>query len=736
MGRLLRHILLLLLALSPVVPVHAQEGGSPEAHTRIADRYYQRMAYALAAAEYRTAADLGATNEHVAKRLADCYMKLGDTERAETWYAQVVRYLNVQPIDYYNYAQALKGNGKYADAETWMDKYLDTARPEGVAPHSNISDFARKFTRGMDRFTVRSVSINTAYCDMATAWDGSDAVIFSSSRNESTVIKRQAAWNGQPFLDLFTAQRQPSGDLVDAQPLRGGLNGPLHEGPVALDASGGTLWYTRNSAVRGRNGTVRLSIFAAHKAGDGWRGAEPFALNNAETSTGHPALSPDGHEFYFVSDMPGGHGGTDIYVCKDRGGRWSEPKNLGPAVNTIGNEVFPFVGADGTLYFSSNGLPGLGGLDIFAAKRGEDGDFTVAINVGAPVNGPKDDFGFIIDKAGKTGYFTSNRPGGAGDDDIYAFEMHSALEQRYLCTGTVIDDETGLPLVEVEVTLYDDKGGTVESRQTDLNGKYSFVVEKDREYRVTARMKGRFDGEQHLSTENIDKLQIVARDIHLVPDAGVWLRGAVRNKDRIGFAEGVTVSVVNMNTFYTETRSTGPGGDFGFRLQTNEQFEVMLEKQGCYSQSVSVSTKGMTRGVIDLNEATDLRMEEIAIGRPIVLKHQKWAPGSAVLDPIAKTELDALADRLQVNPRLNVEIGVHSDSRGNAEDELKLTQKRAEAVVTYLKGKGINKDRLAATGYGMTRPVNGCGPGVTCSEADHAENRRTEYTVTGIIDAR
>lgn len=736
MRMVLRHILLAALVMPGMPKARAQEGGSPEAHTRIADRYYQRLAYAPAAAEYRLAADLGATNEHVTKRLADCYMKLGDTERAEVWYAQSVLYLNAQPIDYYNYAQALKGNAKYAEAEIWMDKYLATARPEGVSPHSNISDFARKFTHGMDRFTVRNVSINSPYCDMATAWDGADAVIFSSSRNEGTAIRRHAAWNGQPFLDLYSAQRQPTGDLIDARPLAGSVNGPLHEGPVVRDASGGTLWYTRNSATRGRNGTVRLNIFKAHGSGSGWRGAEPFALNNAETSTGHPALAPDGRLLYFVSDMPGGFGGTDIYVCKDQDGHWGEPVNLGPAINTMGNEVFPYVGADGTLYFASNGLPGLGGLDVFAAQRGENGGFSVAMNVGAPVNGPKDDFAFIIDAAGKTGYFTSNRPGGSGDDDIYAFEMHAPLEQQYLCTGTVIDDETGLPLIEVEVTLYDDKGTLLDSRQTDVKGKYSFPVEKDREYRVAARMKGRFEGEQHLSTENIDKQQIVARDIHLVPDAGVWLRGAVRNQDRIGFVEGVRVSLVNMGTFYTETSTTGPGGDLGFRLQANERYEVMLEKEGYFSMSVPVSTKGMTRGVIDLNEAGDLRMEAIVLGKPIALKYQKWGAGSSVPDPIAKTELDALADRLQVNPMLNVEIGVHSDARGNATEELKLSQKRADAIVAYLKTRGVNKERLTAMGYGMTRPLNHCGPGVTCSEAEHAVNRRTEYTITSIAGAK
>lgn len=735
MGKAMRQFLLL-VAFALALAGRAQHGGDPDAHTRIADHHYQRMAYAPAAREYKLAAELGATNEHVTKRLADCYMKLGDTEHAEPWYAQVVKFLNVRPLDYYNYAQALKGNAKYAEAEIWMDKYLAVAQPEGQSPHSNIGDFAKKFTYGMDRFTVRSVSANTRFCDMATTWNGTQSVIFSSSRNERIGIQRRAAWNDQPFLDMYAADRQPGGDLVNPRRLSGNVNGPLHEGPAVCDASGNTLWYTRNSAVRGKSGTIQLGILRARRIGNEWRGEDPFTLNNPETSTGHPALSADGRTLFFVSDMPGGYGGTDIYMCKDQSGRWTEPLNLGPAVNTMGNEAFPFIGADGTLYFASTGLPGLGGFDVFAAQRGEGGEYAVAINLGAPVNGPKDDFAFIIDAANKTGYFTSNRPGGQGDDDIYTFQMHTPLEQRYLCTGTVIDDDTGLPLIEVEVTLMDDKGAVLETKQTDINGKYSFPVERDKEYRVVARMKGRFDGEQHLSTENIAKQQIVARDIHLVPDAGVWLRGAVRYKGRLGFMEGVSVSLVNLGTFYTETRVTGAGGDFNFRLQANEEFEVLVEHPGYFSLSVPVKTTGMTRGVIDLNEATELSMEAIAIGAAVKLKYQKWPPGSAVLDPVAKTELDALADRLQVNPQLLVEIGVHSDARGDATEELKITQKRADAIVAHLKSRGVPKERLTAKGYGITRILNNCGPGVTCTEAEHAENRRVEYTVTSVIDAK
>ncbi|MBP6391493.1 MAG: PD40 domain-containing protein [Flavobacteriales bacterium] len=727
MGRL-RHMLVLLTALVAMPRGYAQ--GGAQAHVRTADQYFQQMAFALAVDEYRKAADLGAVNEHVTKRLAESYMKLGNTEEAERWYAIVVKFLNREPRDLYNYAQALKGNAKYDQAEEWMDKYLATRPPEGGPQRSNISSFARKFNDQQDRFHVKPLGINTHWSDFGAAWCGTDKVIFSSSRNEHVGIQRRAAWNDQPFLDLYVAQRGADGGLDGTVPLEGQVNSKLHEGPSACTPDGSSLYFTRNSAVKGRNGITRLGIYRARRNGTDWGGVEPFLYNNNECSMAHPAFSPDGKRMFFVSDMPGGSGGTDIYVCKDLGGQWGEPENLGPTVNTPHNEVTPSMGADGTLYFSSDGHPGLGGLDVFAATPAGSDRFTAAINVGAPVNSPKDDLGFIIDARGKQGYFSSNRPGGRGDDDIYAFTMNYPLEQRYLCTGVVIDDEVSAPLIDVTVELQDMKGGLLATTTTDVKGEYSFAVQKDKEYRVVARMKGRYDGEQHLSTETIENQQIVARDIHLVPDAGVWLRGAVRYKDRLGFIPDMTVSVVNLTSFNSESATTGEGGDFSFRMQANEEFEVLFEKPGYYSMSVPVSTVGIRQGVIDLNQARDLSFEPVEVGKPVRLKFVKWSDAkSTALEPNAKTELDGLAERLKVNPALVVEIAVHSDSQGDAEEQMKLTQKRAQVTIDLLISKGIPKDRVVAKGYGGTRLLNHCVPGVQCSEQEHAENRRVEYTV-------
>lgn len=728
-----RHLLFLFLL---VLPLTGWSQGAADGYVREADRHYQQMSYARAVEGYRVAAELGAVNEHVTRRLADCYMRLGRSEEAELWYAQAVKYLNREPRDLYGYAEALKSNGRYQEAEEWMDRYLQMVQTDAGARRSNISGFARKFTQDLDRFSIRQVSTNTPFSDFGAAWLGQGRVIFSSSRHESIGLQRRAAINDQPFLDLYTADVETDGGLSNALPLSA-LNTKYHEGPASANASGDVIWFTRNNFFKGRaqrsqNGLSRLSLYKARIGGNDRGEVEQFLYNNSEVSIGHPSLSPSGRDLYFVSDMPGGFGGTDLYVCREQAGQWGEPENLGATVNTPYNESFPFIAANGTLYFASNGHAGLGGLDIFAADPGANGVFAAAVNVGAPVNGPKDDFAFIIDASNKKGYFSSNRPGGAGDDDIYAFTMLAPLEQRFLCTGVVIDDEYETPVIEAQVELRDLKGQVLASTLTDVRGEYSFSVEKDREYKLVARLKGRFDGEQHLSTENIEKQQIVARDIHLVPDAGIWLRGALQFKDRIGFVSGATVSVVNLSSFFSESMITGDGGDISFRLQSNEEFEVLIERAGFYSQSVPISTIGMKQGLIDLNEARDLAMEPIEIGKAVPFKYIRWASQGAQLDPQARTELDALVERLTVNPGLVIEVAVHSDARGDAAELLKLTQKRADAIVDHLKAKGIPKDRLVAKGYGNTRPLNHCVPEVQCSEEEYAVNRRNEYKVLSV----
>ncbi len=733
MGRLL-HILFFVL-LAGLQGVFGQ--GSADAHVREGDRYFEQLAYARAVLEYKEAADLGAINEHVSRRLGECNMRLGNTGEAERWFGTVVKFLNREPRDLYRYAQALKSNGRYLEAEEWMDRYLAMVDPENAPHRSNVNGFAKKFSQGEPRFTIRPVSINSEFSDFGTSWFGTGKVLFSSARNVTIGIERRAAWNDQPFLDLYVADLNGTGDLTNPVPLSGSVNTKMHEGPATASANGDIIWFTRNNFHKGRTqrnskGISKLGIFKAGLVKGDYTNIEPFLFNNSEVSMAHPALAPNGRELYFVSDMPGGFGGSDIYVSRLQGTTWSEPRNLGSSVNTAASESFPFVASDGVLYFASDGHPGLGGLDIYAAQPAGDDQFSPAINVGAPVNGPKDDFAFIIDAANKKGFFSSNRPEGKGSDDIYAFTMLAPLEQRYLCTGVVIDAELEIPVVAAEVELFDMDDRLLGNTWTDALGEFAFPVDEDKAYRVVAHLKGRYDGERHFSTENIERTQIITRDIRLVADAGIWLRGAVRYKDRLGFIQGMTVSAVNLSSFFSETKSTSSGGDFSVRLQSNEEFEVLFEKEGFFSLSVPVSTRGMKDGIIYLDHIRELAFEEISVGTPIPLQYIRWQEGKAVLDPIARTELDILADRLLVNPRLLVEIGVHDDGRGDPAAKLRLTQKRAQAIVDHLVKKGVPQERLKPTGYGITRPVNHCLPGIPCTEEEHAANRREEYTITAI----
>ncbi len=700
-----------------------------------ADRHFEEMAYARAIDGYKAAVDLGARNDHVTKRLAESYMNIGNTVEAERWYSVVVKFLNREKKDLFNYAQALKSNGKYAEAEEWMDLYLSETKGGGDE-RSKISGFARKFVQDTDRFKVRSVSVNSEYSDFAPAWLGKDQVMFSTARNKKVGVERIAAWDHQPFLDLYIADISADGDLVNARPLPGNVNTRYHEGPATASASGDVIWFTRNNYYKGKaqksqRGISRLSIFKATQQTGRWTGIEQFIYNNSEVSTGHPALSPDGKSLYFVSDMPGGLGGTDIYVCRDKGGKWGEPQNLGPAVNTPYNEVFPFISSDGTLYFSSIGHPGLGGLDVFAAKPGEKGEFKGALNVGAPINSPKDDMGFMIDANNRKGYFSSDREGGKGDDDLYAFEMFGALEERYMVLGTVIDQVDDIPLLDAEVQLLDMDGKVLETTRTDPRGEYAFPVEKDKQYKLIAKYPGRYEGQRHFSTEDIEQQQILSRDIPLTDDAGIWLRGVAQEKGSIGFLADMSVSIVNMSSFHSEEKHTNESGDFAFRIQANEDFELHFEKPGYFARSFALSTAGMDTGIIDLNEQYDLSFEPIMIGRPIALGFRP-TPGKVKLDAAAKAALDPLVERLTVNPALQIEIGVHSDQRGNENEKLRETQKQADAIKDHLRSKGVPVEQLTAVGYGSSQLLNHCAKGVECTDAEHAVNRRAEYRVIAV----
>ena len=366
-------------------------------------------------------------------------------------------------------------------------------------------------------YNIKNIDINTEYADFGTAFFGTDAVVFSAPKNKRSLIKNIWKPNSQAYLDLYMGTIGNEGEIVNKQKVKGTINSRFHEAVVAFTKDVKTVYFTGNNFYNNivkndSTGTLKLQLFKASiDVNGGWSNIEKLPFNSDHYSTGHPALSVDNKKLYFVSDRPGSIGKTDIYVVNiNADGTYSEPQNLGDKVNTEGKEEFPFIGDDHILYFSSNGHSGMGGLDIFASKIFTN-TISQPLNLGAPINSESDDFAFIISTKENKGYFSSNRDGGKGDDDIYSFITTSPLkiECTKLIRGVVKNKETQETLEGVTLSLLDENNSKIQQINTSANGTFTFNVACDKPYKIIG-IKTYFEkGEEDVkATNDIDKSTI------------------------------------------------------------------------------------------------------------------------------------------------------------------------------------------------------------------------------------
>ncbi len=397
------------------------------AKVKSADRYFDDFEYIDAIKLYEEVVNEGNSDMHICKQLAEAYRRIGNSTQSEYWYRMLIDMGTDDPIDYYYYAEALKSNKKYKEAELVIKKFSDMQTDDSrihreIQAQKKVDRFS---IADSNAFEIVKLVANSKFSDFSPAYYTKDKIVFSSARNENKSIY---SWDNQPFIDLFVADKLPSLQLVNARLFLQTASSDYHKGPVAFDSTCNTIHFTRNNIAKKRKlfknkvSTNNLKIFTAQNINSQWTNFQEFKYNSDDYSTGHPSLSQDGNKLYFASDRPGGYGQTDIWVCSKVNEEWSEPQNLGSDINTEGNEMFPYIHSDGTLYFSSDGLTGFGGLDVYSATNLGDSTETV-LNLGYPLNGPKDDFGYIMDNEKLTGYFSSNRDGGLGFDDIYAFRV-------------------------------------------------------------------------------------------------------------------------------------------------------------------------------------------------------------------------------------------------------------------------------------------------------------------------
>lgn len=367
----------------------------------------------------------------IKKKLAECYRMLNDPAQTALWYSGIMDNEEViEADDKFYYAQALNSTGDYEQAREWYAKYSEEApgdiRGTNYAAHL---DNLEHLYKDSSRFQFEAVDFNSETADFSPAYY-KDGLVFVSGRSEQI---KEYKWDESEFLDLYQCAKDPGGNYAAPTVFNKKINTRYHEGPVSFFRKDQSLVYTRNN-LEGSNvrkssdGVTKLKLyFTVIDSKGNWSKSDPFQYNSDEYSVGHPSITEDGLTMYFISDMPDGYGGTDIYLSRFDGRLWSVPENLGPEVNTKGNEMFPFLHNNEVLYFASNGHGGFGGLDIYkyvlSSREVE--------NIGYPINSEKDDFGLIMNEEGDQGFVASNRDTENGIDNIYNFKFLPSIDFYY-----------------------------------------------------------------------------------------------------------------------------------------------------------------------------------------------------------------------------------------------------------------------------------------------------------------
>jgi len=468
--------------------------------TKLADKSFDEFAFIEAIGLYEYAYQRDTTDNYVVKRLADANRNIGNTEEVERWLKKLIDRKAAVPEDIFSYSQALKSNGKYLIAEQWLKEYSEL-RPEDGRVNIQVSllEYIHFLMRDSLNYEILNTAINTPGSDMGPAFYKNNLIFSSTSIN--TKAGPTYNWNELPYLDMYSAKIGPYGDLNSVQPFAAKLKTPYHDGPVSFNQKNNIIYFTRNSIVKGRtskgrDGTVNLKIFEGKLVEGDWKMTGSFRFNSDEFSVGHPSIDKDGKILYFASDMPGGYGKSDIYFSVFSNGQWSKPFNLGPKINTEGNEFFPFMSYDGVLYFASNGHGGLGGLDLLFSVP-EQGIFSSIENMGYPVNSSRDDFSLALDSTGMKGYFTSNRPRGKGDDDLHFLKIKY---MPVVIRGVVKDRDTKDVLVTAKVLVINENGKIILSSVTGIDGQFEFEVNKGMQYVVKVTKDFYFENENIVAT--------------------------------------------------------------------------------------------------------------------------------------------------------------------------------------------------------------------------------------------
>ena len=533
--------------------------------------------------------------------LAEAYRKVNDTQNAEFWYGQVVRLPESEPIHKLYYGAMLQRNGKCDIAREWYQQFVDLS-PDDQRGQLLLRacDYEEELmTKSAGIFEINEVDFNSHSDDFSPQFY-KGGLVFSSERDTNPIIRRMHTWTGNPFLELYyvdmreTGSEDGCGNYVFGRPEKfsNEINTKYHDAVVAFSRNGEEIFFTRNNFADGKkdfddDGIMRLKVFYARSEGEGeWGEIQSLPFNSNEYSVAHPSLSADGEKLYFSSDMPGGFGGMDIYVSEKESGRWGPPINLGPDINTEGHEIFPHVAVDGKVYFSSDGHIGLGGLDIYSTSQDESGTWKTPDNIGYPINNLSDDFGIIFNIEGTCGFFSSDREGGLGRDDIYSFKK-TAVPVEIL----VYDEKTELP-IEGATVVVTCKGDTL---LTDKDGMARFDMKLNDCCDLEASIESYLPNTSEACTKELtlaDKLEV---KIPLNRSAEFEIEGVVFDGLNKLPMEGAVVTIENdCGQPLADPFITSSTGRYYFKLDRDCCYKVKATQDGYFAGiAENVCTRGL-----------------------------------------------------------------------------------------------------------------------------------------------
>ncbi len=520
---------------------HAASAQEQPSLKRRADQLYTQYKYTDAASIYLKLVDVKKPKLTDLERLADCYQKMNDYEAAENWYARVVQDPESKAENLISYGAILKSNSRYAEAKKVLQTYASkSGDAKRVSNEIAGCDSALVWMAKPTAHKIKNeAQVNTVFAEFGVFPIGNK--ILYTAEPDQGFLNRKDGRTGNPFLRIYTADRSAdnslSAKLIDKSMYN---DENYHVGPVISNQKGNVLYVTRTypgqsgeiskeNKKKFRTNNLELYIYTAN---NGKYEAVSFPYNEVKKySVGHAALSQDEKTLYFVSDMPGGLGNTDIWYCElQNDGSWGKPQNAGPAINTSRDEMFPNIGADGTLYYSSNGLPGMGGLDIFSAK-GAKNDWSKPVNLRFPVNSAGDDFAFITNVTNENdvmGYLSSNRKGGVGNDDIYSF---SNIKPKMILAlkGLTVNKKTGETITAAMVTLYANGRQIVAKQSSSADGTFFFELAKGTDYTVLGQKEKFYGDSATVTTKGLTKSDTLSVTLRLEPLYEIGKAIAIQN---------------------------------------------------------------------------------------------------------------------------------------------------------------------------------------------------------------